>query len=124
MIFCQRWGAQSWCRPSCIPITIILILIVLVVLLPLLDHAADKYALNATALDSESTCMDYCSISLVETIPIGMNYNNTARHETIYDSWMDLIGMAQETIEIASLYWTMKGEDVIPDDSAKNVSST
>lgn len=116
-----KWGAQSWCRPSCIPITIILILIVLVVLLPLLDHAADKYALNATALDSESTCMDHCSISLVETIPIGMNYdNNTARHETIYDSWMDLIGMAQETIEIASLYWTMKGEDVIPDDSDKN----
>ncbi|CAL1688368.1 unnamed protein product [Lasius platythorax] len=115
-----KWGAQSWCRPSCIPITIILILIVLVVLLPLLDHAADKYTLNATALDSESTCMDHCNIFLVETIPIGLNYsNNTARHETIYDSWMDLIGMAQETIEIASLYWTMKREDVFPDDSAK-----
>ncbi|GAB1866559.1 Phospholipase D3 [Camponotus japonicus] len=117
-----KWGAQSWCRPSCIPITIILILIVLVVLLPLLDHAADKYALNATALDTESTCMDHCSISLVETIPIGMNYNNnTARHKTIHDSWMDLIGMAQESIEIASLYWTMKREDVVPsDNSAQN----
>ncbi|EFN65992.1 Phospholipase D3 [Camponotus floridanus] len=116
-----RWGAQSWCRPSCIPITIILILIVLVVLLPLLDHAADKYALNATALDTES-CMDHCSISLVETIPIGMNYNNnTAPHETIHDSWMDLIGMAQESIEIASLYWTMKRDDVVPsDNSAQN----
>ncbi|EZA57925.1 Phospholipase D3 [Ooceraea biroi] len=115
-----KWGAQSWCRPSCIPITIILILIVLVVLLPLLDHAADKYALNATAFDAESTCMDRCSVFLVETIPVGMNYNNsTARHESIYDSWMDLIGMAQDTIEIASLYWTMKREDVFPDDSAK-----
>ncbi|XP_070164828.1 5'-3' exonuclease PLD3 [Polyergus mexicanus] len=115
-----KWGAQNWCRPSCIPITIILILIVLVVLLPLLDHAADKYTLNSTALDLESTCMDHCSISLVETIPIGLNYsNNTARHKTIYDSWLDLIGMAQETIEIASLYWTMKGEDVLPDNSAK-----
>lgn len=121
---CQRWGAQSWCRPSCIPITIILILIVLVVLLPLLDHAADKYTLNATALDSESTCMDHCSIFLVETIPIGLNYsNNTARHKTIYDSWLDLIEMAQDTIEIASLYWTMKGEDVLPDNSAKEVSN-
>ncbi|XP_072752667.1 5'-3' exonuclease PLD3 [Anoplolepis gracilipes] len=114
-----KWGAQSWCRPSCIPITIILILIVLVVLLPLLDHAADKYMLNATAQNLESTCMDHCSISLVETIPIGLNYsNNTARHETIYNSWMDLIGMAQNTIEIASFYWTMKREDVVPDDSA------
>lgn len=69
--------------------------------------------------------MDHCSISLVETIPIGMNYNNnTMRHESIYDSWMNLIGMAQESIEIASLYWTMKREDVFPsDDSAKNVSN-
>ncbi|KAL0100165.1 hypothetical protein PUN28_019537 [Cardiocondyla obscurior] len=114
-----KWGAQGWCRPSCIPITIILILIVLVVLLPLLDHAAEKYSLNATALDSES-CMDHCSISLVESIPAGLNYsNNTAQHETTYDSWMNLIGMAQDTIEIASLYWTMKREDVFPDDSAK-----
>ncbi|XP_012223859.1 5'-3' exonuclease PLD3-like [Linepithema humile] len=115
-----KWGAQGWCRPSCIPITIILVLIVLVVLLPLLDHAADKYALNSTALDSESMCMNRCNIFLVETIPIGMNYsNNAAQHETIYDSWMNLIGMAQDTIEIASLYWTMKREDVFPDDSAK-----
>lgn len=123
MLFYCRWGAQNWCRPSCIPITIILVLIVLVVLLPLLDHAADKYALNATALDSESMCMDRCSISLVETIPIGLNYsNNAAQHETIYDSWMNLIEMAQDTIEIASLYWTMKREDVFPDDSAKEVN--
>ncbi|XP_012528482.1 5'-3' exonuclease PLD3 [Monomorium pharaonis] len=115
-----KWGAQNWCRPSCIPITIILILIVLVVLLPLLDHAADKYPLNATLLDTESTCMEHCNISLVESIPLGLSYsNNTAQHESTYDSWMELIGMAQNTIEIASLYWTMKGDDVIPDYSAK-----
>ncbi|XP_014480692.1 PREDICTED: phospholipase D3-like [Dinoponera quadriceps] len=49
-----------------------------------------------------------------------MNYSDNApRHETIHDSWMDLIGMAQETIEIASLYWTMRREDVFPDDTAK-----
>lgn len=52
-----------------------------------------------------------------------MNYSNdAAQHETIYDSWMDLIGMAQDTIEIASFYWTMKREDVFRDDSAKKVS--
>jgi len=120
----QRWGAQGWCRPSCIPITIILILIVLVVLLPLLDHAADKYALNLTALNADSTCMDHCNVFLVESIPVGMNYSNsTARHESIYDSWMDLIAMAQNTIEIASLYWTMKREDVFPDNSAKQANS-
>lgn len=54
-----------------------------------------------------------------------MNYSDNApRHETIHDSWMDLIGMAQDTIEIASLYWTMRREDVFPDDSAKEASGT
>jgi len=53
-----------------------------------------------------------------------MNYSDSmARHESIYDSWMDLIGMAQDTIEIASLYWTMKREDVFPDDSAKQANN-
>lgn len=115
-----KWGAQGWCRPSCIPITVILILIVLVVLLPLLDHATDKFVLNSTGIDTELTCMDSCSISLVESIPIGLNYsNNTISHESTYDSWMNLISMAEHTIEIASLYWTMRRQDVYPDDSAK-----
>ncbi|XP_043286812.1 5'-3' exonuclease PLD3-like isoform X2 [Venturia canescens] len=118
----SKWGAQNWCRPSCIPISIILILIVLVVLLPLLDHAADKHASNSTLFGNESdyTCMENCRISLVESIPIGMRYsNNTILHNSTYQAWMDLVSSAQHTIEIASLYWTMKRADVYPDDSAK-----
>ncbi|XP_048516236.1 5'-3' exonuclease PLD3-like isoform X2 [Athalia rosae] len=117
-----KWGAQGWCRPSCIPITVILILIVLVVLLPLLDHAADKHLLNSTnsGNDSGLTCMDSCRINLVESIPIGLIYpNNSVSHVSTYNTWMDLIGSAQSTIEIAALYWTLKREDVYPDDSAK-----
>lgn len=39
----KRWSRENkWCRPSCIPISVILILIFLVVLLPVLDHATDK----------------------------------------------------------------------------------
>ncbi|OXU24626.1 hypothetical protein TSAR_006066 [Trichomalopsis sarcophagae] len=117
-----RWGAQEWCRPSCIPITFILILIVLVVLLPLLDHAPDKQALNGTFLgnDSEMACMSDCDISLVESIPINLTYpNNSTIHRSTYTTWLDLIASAQNTVEIASLYWTMNREDVYPDDSAK-----
>lgn len=116
-----KWGgAQGWCKPSCIPITVILILIVLVVLLPLLDHAADKYALNDTDLDFDSSCMEGCNLSFVETLPIGMNYiNNTVFLDNTYDSWIKLISLARQKIEIASFYWTMKREDVYPDDSAK-----
>nr|XP_034172549.1 5'-3' exonuclease PLD3-like isoform X3 [Osmia lignaria] len=117
-----KWGgAQGWCKPSCIPITVILILIVLVVLLPLLDHAADKYTLNNTSFDFDSSCMNGCNLSLVESLPIGMNYSNGNFFtvENTYDSWLRLISMAQERIEIASFYWTLRREDVYPDDSAK-----
>lgn len=116
-----KWGgAQGWCRPSCIPITIILILIVLVVLLPLLDHAADKYTSNDTNFDFDTSCMNSCNLSFVETLPIGMNYtNNTVFLDNTYDSWIKLISLARERIEIASFYWTMRREDVYPDDSAK-----
>ncbi|XP_071861664.1 5'-3' exonuclease PLD3 isoform X2 [Bombus fervidus] len=113
-------SAEGWCRPSCIPITIILILIVLVVLLPLLDHAAGKYASNDTNFDFDMSCMNGCNLSFVETLPIGMNYaNNTVFLDNTYDSWIKLISLAREKIEIASFYWTMRREDVYPDDSAK-----
>ncbi|XP_051171842.1 5'-3' exonuclease PLD3-like isoform X2 [Leptopilina boulardi] len=117
----SKWGAQSWCKPSCIPITVILVLIVLVVLLPLLD-AADKQALNSTRIENNSklSCMDSCSLSLIESIPIGLNYsNNSVIHQSTYQTWKDLIESAQSTIEIGSYYWTMKREDVYPHDSAK-----
>ncbi|XP_054006536.1 5'-3' exonuclease PLD3-like isoform X1 [Hylaeus anthracinus] len=115
-----KWGgAQGWCRPSCIPITVILILIVLVVLLPLLDHAADKYASNSSNVGFDASCMSGCNLSLVESMPIGMNFtDNNVAFESTYDSWVGLIALAREKIEIASLYWSLRREDVFPDDSA------
>ncbi|XP_057334123.1 5'-3' exonuclease PLD3-like isoform X1 [Microplitis mediator] len=118
----SKWGAQGWCRPSCIPISIILILIVLVVLLPLLDHAEHKHFSNSSIYGNESEymCKDSCRISLVESIPIGLIYdNNSVLHRSTYSTWVDLIQSAQYTIEIASLYWTMTRQDVYPDDSAR-----
>lgn len=65
-------------------------------------------------------CMNDCDISLVESIPINLTYpNNTIIHRSTYTTWLDLIASAQNTVEIASLYWTMNREDVYPDDSAK-----
>ena len=117
----SKWGgAQGWCRPSCIPITVILILIVLVVLLPLLDHAADKYASNNSSYEFNPSCMNGCNFSFVETLPVGMNYtDDSVSLESTYDSWAKLISLAREKIEIASFYWTLRREDVYPDDSAK-----
>lgn len=55
--FAHRWGHGGWCKPSCIPIAIILTLIVLVVLLPLIEHNG-KLPSKRTA--STYICSDNC----------------------------------------------------------------
>ncbi|KAH7939928.1 hypothetical protein HPB52_019497 [Rhipicephalus sanguineus] len=53
----------SWLKPSCIPITIILLLIVLVVLFPLLGHSRDGgFASKSAGNDGKPiNCLDSCS---------------------------------------------------------------
>ncbi|KAF4519232.1 hypothetical protein B566_EDAN009793 [Ephemera danica] len=103
----ERWHG-GWCRPSCIPISVILVLIVLVVLLPLLDQKWDTSRREET---SHSAAM----VSLVESIPEGLLYPDGApSHASTYDTWMDLLGAAESSIEIASFYWSLRGSDLIP----------
>ena len=54
------WRKGTICKPSCIPITVILVLIVLVVLLPLLDHNNDKHTLHKPSNESSFVCSDAC----------------------------------------------------------------
>lgn len=121
----RRWGRKrSWCRPSCIPISIILILIFLVVLLPLLDHTVEKAEQILNRLSAE-TCNNSCSISLVESIPQGMVYpDNTTPYPSTYQTWLNLIDVANSSIEIASFYWTLRKTDIYPDPSSNEVCNT
>jgi hypothetical protein len=52
---CFRWGPRGWCKPSCIPITIILILIVLVVLLPLMEQKEVDH-IKSSLISCPQTC--------------------------------------------------------------------
>ncbi|XP_021935542.1 phospholipase D3-like isoform X3 [Zootermopsis nevadensis] len=107
-----RWGPRGWCKPSCIPITIILILIVLVVLLPLMEQKEVDYAKS-----SSISCPQTCRFSLVESIPEGLTYpNSTVIHPSTHDVWFGLIKLAQHSIEIGSFYWTLRSADVTPGD--------
>ncbi|XP_069687387.1 5'-3' exonuclease PLD3-like isoform X2 [Periplaneta americana] len=107
-----RWGPRGWCKPSCIPITIILILIVLVVLLPLMEQKEVDF-IKSTSV----SCPDTCRFSLVESIPDGLSYpNGTTPHPTTHDIWLDLIQLAQHSIEIGSFYWTLRSPDITPGD--------
>ncbi|EEC05947.1 hypothetical protein IscW_ISCW005140 [Ixodes scapularis] len=56
----------GWFRPSCIPISVILVLIVLVVLFPLLGHSRDQSASHGAFSKCKQSCtpfdcLDSCS---------------------------------------------------------------
>ncbi|KAJ8979443.1 hypothetical protein NQ317_006757 [Molorchus minor] len=111
------WGKKGkWCRPSCIPISILCILIFLVVLLPLLDHTTEKALLELNYFDN---CNNTCRLSLVESMPEGLTYpNDSIIYPSTFDTWLNLINSAHESIDIASLYWTLRESEVYPDPSS------
>lgn len=116
----RNWSVFKWCRPSCIPITMILILIVMVVLLPLLDHNEKHSDLRSRGNGlHKDVCMEGCNIQIVESIPEGLIYpKGSPLCMSTYEAWKTLIGLSKNSIEIGSFYWTLKGEDVYNHSSA------
>lgn len=66
--------------------------------------------------------MVFFSITLVESIPEGLVYNGSAPNPSIFESWLQLIKLAESSIDIASFYWSLNGTDVIPHPSAWQVT--
>lgn len=61
-------------------------------------------------------------LSLVESIPEGLVYSNhSIIYSSTFDTWLELINGATESIDIASLYWTMRQSEVYPDPSSLKV---
>lgn len=71
---------------------------------------------------SKGECKMNFSISLVESIPEGLQFPNGSKlYPSTYQAWMNLINAANSTIEIASFYWTLRSTDVYPDSSSAQV---
>ncbi|KAK9885948.1 hypothetical protein WA026_013823 [Henosepilachna vigintioctopunctata] len=113
-----KWKKHKLCRPSCIPITLLCIMIFLVVLLPVLDQTTER-ALQELNRKPVHQCSNSCSLHLVETIPDGLIFENgSINNPSTYNTWLELINLAHERIEIASLYWTLRQSEVYPDPSS------
>ncbi|KAK3608577.1 hypothetical protein CHS0354_042566 [Potamilus streckersoni] len=58
-------------------------------------------------------CQDPCVLSLVESIPENLTFPSGApSHMSTYSGLQKLISLAQHSIEIASFYWTLLGDDL------------
>ncbi|KAM4627485.1 5'-3' exonuclease PLD3 [Polymixia lowei] len=63
------------------------------------------------ALPLAESCSDPCKIVLVESIPEGLEFNSSTAHPSIYETWLNLIGEARSSVDIASFYWTLTNKD-------------
>ncbi|XP_051872978.1 5'-3' exonuclease PLD3-like [Pristis pectinata] len=77
----------------------------------LTEHPSGK---NKSWKDQHTTtCDDPCRFVLAETVPDGLVYaENATGYQSIYNSWMNLINMANSNLDIASFYWTLTGSDI------------
>ncbi|XP_042295682.1 5'-3' exonuclease PLD3 [Sceloporus undulatus] len=69
---------------------------------------------NVVATPSlDNTCNDPCRITLLESIPEGLTYDdNSTINPSIFEGWRKLLGDARSTLDIASFYWTLTNEDI------------
>uniref|UniRef100_A0A8C3Y8A6 5'-3' exonuclease PLD3 n=1 Tax=Catharus ustulatus TaxID=91951 RepID=A0A8C3Y8A6_CATUS len=59
---------------------------------------------------TDGACEESCRIVLVESIPEGMTLPGTPNPST-FDAWLELLGAATRSVDIASFYWTLTNED-------------
>ena len=66
---------------------------------------------------SEDQCSDQCNIELVESIPEGLVFNSSVSHPSTYSAWMKLLGLTESSLELAGMYFTLRGSDIWSDPS-------
>ncbi|XP_049433120.1 5'-3' exonuclease PLD3 [Epinephelus fuscoguttatus] len=72
------------------------------------SHPAPSSSLH---LPQAESCSDPCKIVLVESIPEGLEFNSSTIHPSIFQAWLNLMGEARSSVDIASFYWTLTNKD-------------
>ncbi|KAM7050082.1 inactive phospholipase D5 isoform 2-T2 [Molossus nigricans] len=77
------------------------------ILVALIFSAVDIMGEDEDGL-SEKNCQNKCRIALVENIPEGLNYSENAPfHLSLFQGWMNLLNMAQKSVDIVSSHWDL-----------------
>lgn len=72
---------------------------------------------NVILYENPQLVSETCSLSLAESIPIGLTFNSSIEHESTYSAWKRLL-TGVSSLRLASYYWTMRGVDVVEDPTA------
>ncbi|XP_026561066.1 inactive phospholipase D5 isoform X1 [Pseudonaja textilis] len=69
----------------------------------------DEYGLT------EKNCQNNCRVALVENIPEGINYSDSApSHLSLFQGWMNLLNMAKVSVDIVSSQWNLSHSHPTP----------
>ena len=57
-------------------------------------------------------------LTIVESIPENLTFPaGSPSHPSTFDAWRNLLDIANKTIDIVALYWTLRGKDLYEDPS-------
>ncbi|KAI1286230.1 5'-3' exonuclease PLD3 [Halotydeus destructor] len=56
-----------------------------------------------------------CDYDLVESIPEGLTFPNSTIYSPTWRELVDIVNSSKVSLDIASLYWSLKGTEVMPD---------
>ncbi|XP_068011469.1 inactive phospholipase D5 isoform X1 [Melanerpes formicivorus] len=77
------------------------------ILVALIFSAVDIMGEDEDGL-SEKNCQNNCRVALVENIPEGINYSESApSHLSLFQGWMNLLNMAEKSVDIVSSQWDL-----------------
>lgn len=83
----------------------------------ILQFVVHKNTDTKTTKLPDVACTGDCTITLVESIPENVAFPKGSIHNpSIYSGWKNLLKMATKEIDIASFYWTLRGDDTSTSD--------
>lgn len=83
----------------------------------ILQFVVPKNTNTKTTKLPDVACTGDCTITLVESIPENVAFPKGSIHNpSIYSGWKNLLKMATKEIDIASFYWTLRGDDTSTSD--------
>ncbi|XP_006135250.1 inactive phospholipase D5 isoform X2 [Pelodiscus sinensis] len=77
------------------------------ILVALIFSAVDIMGEDEDGL-TEKNCQNNCRVALVENIPEGVNYSDSApSHLSLFQGWMNLLNIAEKSVDIVSSQWDL-----------------
>ncbi|XP_067895165.1 5'-3' exonuclease PLD3-like isoform X4 [Heterodontus francisci] len=110
----QKKGKDKWWQGPIICLSLVTICLIAFTIIQLMRKLMEQSLGGKEAWkDLHSTTCDDCSFVVAESVPDGLIYEeNATKYQSTYNSWINLINIANSSLDIASFYWTLTGHDI------------